>query len=68
MSPISTDSREDVSQGVRPERGKIKQLENALGYQSLLPYFVIVPSISEITTWSSSSQRKIREVQEATPE
>jgi hypothetical protein len=31
-------------------------------------YFVIVPSISEITTRSSSSHRKMREVQDATPE
>lgn len=34
----------------------------------MLTYFVIVPSISEMTIWSVLSQRKIRAVQTANPE
>lgn len=68
MGPVSTNGSKDVpkrigSEGIN-ENGKRMTYTGA----SLLSYFVIVPSISDMTTRSSSSQRKIRAVHDATPE
>lgn len=71
VSPVAADRVEQVAERVRPGARETKgtaSAEEGKGGISEAANFVMVPSMSEMTMWSSALQRKMRAEQVAMPE
>ena len=64
MCPIAPNHRENVTECIRPAT---TSLSGERLPETTMTYFVMVPSMSEMTTWSVCSQTNRRAVHAATP-